>query len=84
MEDLGGRPHWAKNFKTSRSKIESLYGENLNSFRAVRSKVDPQGMFVGPWHRETIMEEGEGLELEEVEIRREKNNRGGVTTFGLI
>jgi D-arabinono-1,4-lactone oxidase len=30
------------------------------------------------------MEEGEGLELEEVEIRREKNNRGGVTTFGLI
>jgi D-arabinono-1,4-lactone oxidase len=30
------------------------------------------------------MEEGEGLELEEVEIRREKNKSGGVITFGII
>jgi D-arabinono-1,4-lactone oxidase len=30
------------------------------------------------------MEDGEGLEFEEVEIRREKNRTGGVTTFGII
>ncbi|EKJ68118.1 hypothetical protein FPSE_11718 [Fusarium pseudograminearum CS3096] len=84
MKDLGGRPHWAKNFETSRAEIEAFYGKNLESFRAVRSDADPQGMFVGPWHRERIMEEGEGLELEEVEIRREKNKSGGLTTFGVI
>jgi D-arabinono-1,4-lactone oxidase len=84
MKDLGGRPHWAKNFRTSRPEIEAFYGKNLESFRAVRNDADPQGMFVGPWHRERIMEEGEGLELEEVEIRREKNKSGGVITFGII
>lgn len=84
MKDLGGKPHWAKNFQSHRPEIEAFYGKELDSFRAVRDSVDPQGMFVGPWHRDRIMAEGAGLELEEVEMRREQSRKRGVTTFGTI
>lgn len=84
MKDLGGRPHWAKNFDTYRPEIEAFYGKNLESFRAVRDGADPKGMFVGPWHRDRIMAEGPKLELEEVETSRTKSRTKGVTMFGSI
>ena len=72
MRDLGGRPHWAKNFDTRRPEVEALYGKDMEDFRRVRDGVDPDGMFVGPWHRERMMAAGPKLELEEGELSRTK------------
>ena len=84
MRDLGGRPHWAKNFETYRPEIEAMFGKDLEQFRGVRDDVDPQGMFVGPWHRERIMPEGPRLELEEVETKRLPGRVGGLTVHGVV
>lgn len=84
MKDLGGRPHWAKNFETYRSDIEAMYGKDLEAFRRVRDAADPEGMFVGPWHRDRVIAEGSKLELEEVETSRQKAPGGGLRTFGRI
>ena len=79
MKDMGGRPHWAKNFDTLRPDIETMYGQDLDAFRRVRDQVDPEGMFVGPWHRDRILT-GAKLALEEVETSRESLASGGVMT----
>jgi D-arabinono-1,4-lactone oxidase len=84
MKDLGGRPHWAKNFVTYRPEIEAIFGKDLETFRGVRDEVDPQGMFVGPWHRERIMPEGPKLELEEIETKRQAGTMGGFTVSGVV
>ncbi|OAQ57539.1 sugar 1,4-lactone oxidase [Pochonia chlamydosporia 170] len=86
MKDMGGRPHWAKNFETYRPDIEGMYGENLEAFRKIRDQVDPEGMFVGPWHRDRIMADlpGSKLELEEVEVSRKKAVNGGLIVSGLV
>lgn len=86
MRDMGGRPHWAKNFETYRPDIEGMYGEKLETFRRIRDQVDPEGMFVGPWHRDRIMADlpGSKLELEEVEISRKKTAGGGLMMSGLV
>lgn len=84
MRDLGGRPHWAKNFDTSRQELEALFDKDIASFRKVRDDADPEGMFVGPWHRQRIMAEGPKLELEEVETSRRPGTVGGWTVFGSI
>jgi D-arabinono-1,4-lactone oxidase len=82
MKELGGRPHWAKNFGVDRPDIEAMYGKDLDEFRRVRDAVDPDGMFVGPWHREKIMAAGPPLPLEEVETSRTPAADGGVVTAG--
>lgn len=64
MKDLGARPHWAKNFLADKADIEGMYGEDLQRWRKVREEVDPEGMFVGPWHREKVVD-GPLLPLEE-------------------
>lgn len=86
MKDLGGRPHWAKNFETYRPNIEAMYGKNLVTFRKLRDEVDPEGMFVGPWHRDRIMADlpGSKLELEEVEVSRKQTAGGGLMMLGLV
>lgn len=89
MKDLGGKPHWAKNFDASRVEIEEFYqpddnkGEGLQKWRSVRNEVDPRGMFVGPWHRRTVLA-GAPLELEEVELARTRTHRGGLLVTGVI
>lgn len=86
MKDMGGRPHWAKNFETYRPDIEAMYGKNLTTFRNLRDEVDPEGMFVGPWHRDRIMADlaGSKLELEEVEVSRKQTAGGGLMMLGLV
>lgn len=86
MKDLGGRPHWAKNFETRRPDIESMYGESLQEYRRIRHHLDPEGMFVGPWHRDRVLAASKGtkLELEEVEVSRNKAASGGLMTLGLV
>ncbi|KAI9825540.1 MAG: hypothetical protein M1819_000532 [Sarea resinae] len=74
MKSLGGRPHWAKNFATvSKRDIHAMYPDTLPAFLAVRDAVDPDGMFVGAWHRRTILPDLDALPplpLEEREKRR--------------
>ncbi|KOS20875.1 putative D-arabinono-1 [Escovopsis weberi] len=83
MRDMGGRPHWAKNFESRRPDIEDLYGQDLQDFRRVRDDADPLGMFIGPWHRERILADGSVYELEEREAFREQTARG-VTVHGAM
>jgi D-arabinono-1,4-lactone oxidase len=84
MKDLGGRPHWAKNFECTGRDIESMYGEKLEEWRRVRSENDPEGMFVGEWHRRFIMGGGPRLALEEVEVGRRKLWKGGMKVTGVV
>lgn len=68
MRDLGGKPHWAKNFAQVNFKdVEDMYGEDLEAWRAVRDKMDPRGLFVGSWHRRYVLGGESPLPLEERE-----------------
>lgn len=93
MRDLGGRPHWAKAFTVTPKEFAAWYGDDWASFRSVRDEVDPDGMFVGPWHRRYLLGEGESddgegkgemqrLPLEEVGFVREPARGGGFCVFG--
>ncbi|EKD12310.1 uncharacterized protein L3040_000221 [Drepanopeziza brunnea f. sp. 'multigermtubi'] len=84
MRELGGKPHWAKNFECTSHDIEEMYGERLQEWRKIRANADPEGMFVGEWHRRFIMGDGPRLALEECEVRREKLAKGGVMVTGKI
>ncbi|PHH64012.1 hypothetical protein CDD81_5117 [Ophiocordyceps australis] len=84
MRDLGGRPHWAKNFEAARHDIEAMYGARLDDFRRIRHQVDPDGMFVGPWHRAVIMPDAPKLPLEEAETARRPALWGGLTIQGKV
>ncbi|UKZ82363.1 D-arabinono-1,4-lactone oxidase [Trichoderma virens FT-333] len=65
MKDMGGRPHWAKNFETYGPEIEAMYGGDIDKFRGVRDDADPYGLFLGPWHRDRILHKGSSYDLEE-------------------
>ncbi|KAE8448760.1 hypothetical protein EG329_008976 [Mollisiaceae sp. DMI_Dod_QoI] len=84
MGDLGGRPHWAKNFDATGKEIESMYGDQLAEWRKIRSDADPDGMFVGEWHRRYVMGDGPKLALEETEIARRNLWSGGVKVVGAV
>ena len=71
MKDLGGKPHWAKNFEASGEEIKKMYGENMKDFKKVRNEADPEGMFLGSWHREYLFSDEPRFPLEEAEIGRE-------------
>jgi len=46
MIDLGGRPHWGKeNAVSSAATMRAQYGENYDTFRAMRDRLDPTGVF---------------------------------------
>lgn len=85
MKDLGGRPHWAKNFEATGDELKEMYGENLDEYKRIRNDADPEGMFVGSWHRRYLFVNDPKFALEEVEIGREKvRSGGGVEVFGRI
>jgi len=87
MKELGGRPHWAKNFQeVSKDDISKMYGDNLTKFLKVRHEVDPDGMFVGPWHRRNLLGEGDvPLLLEEQALGTSPNkSEGGLKFTGEI
>ncbi|KAB5547164.1 sugar 1,4-lactone oxidase [Coniochaeta sp. 2T2.1] len=77
MRDLGGRPHWAKNFTASAEDVEAWYGEDLERWREVRDGADPEGIFVGPWHRRLLLGGGgKKFESEEDVVAVKKAGRG--------
>ena len=54
--ELGGRPHWAKQWQVLDTpdiriyeQLQHLYGDNLTQFKAVRDELDPTETFLYPW-----------------------------------
>ncbi|RMD43609.1 hypothetical protein DV735_g1550, partial [Chaetothyriales sp. CBS 134920] len=70
MRDLGGRPHWAKNFAhVARPEFEAMYGSDLAEFVRIRDEADPQGLFVGEWHRRNLpISDAVGFEAEAAKL----------------
>ena len=62
MKEMGGRPHWAKNFSTvTRQELRDMYPE-MDDWIGIRNRIDPNGMFVGDWHRRHLLpDKGGGL-----------------------
>lgn len=80
MKDLGGRPHWAKNFQSvTTADLHEMY-PNLEDFLQVRQKLDPEGLFVGDWHRRLLLVD-QTLPIEECKIRTEGEG-GDVLWYG--
>jgi D-arabinono-1,4-lactone oxidase len=90
MRDLGGKPHWAKTFTVTPNEFATWYADDWRQFCKVRDEADPEGMFVGPWHRRYLLGEAEAtgekevqrLALEEVGFVHEKAKGGGLCVFG--
>jgi len=82
MRELGGRPHWAKNFTsdTSVKEISAMYGKDMEDWTKVRNEIDPNGMFVGEWHRRNLPLGAPGdadrYPMEESEKGRRKTGHG--------
>lgn len=74
MKDLGGKPHWAKNFITpARGEIWGMY-PNMRNWVRLRQQVDPSGVFVTEWLKRNVVggieaekAVGEGIEKFEIE-----------------
>lgn len=85
MKEMGGRPHWAKNFtNVTRNDMHTMYPE-LQNWMRVRNEVDPEGMFLGDWHRRYLLpgnEEMSTLPLEETKISTRPSKSGGVDWVG--
>jgi D-arabinono-1,4-lactone oxidase len=79
MKELGGKPHWAKNHLTvTRDDLQSMYQDDLSQWSRIRNEADPEGMFVGDWHRRYVLPEDIGrLPLEEVTVNTTPDPQGG-------
>ncbi|KAK2747812.1 D-arabinono-1,4-lactone oxidase [Myotisia sp. PD_48] len=57
MRDLGGKPHWAKNFSETVGcqELHGMYGTDMDEWIRVRNEADPNGMFLGAWHRRNLL-----------------------------
>lgn len=85
MRDMGGRPHYAKNFMyTSSDQVQELLGNGLQQWSKVRDEADPDGMFLGAWHRRTLGLGSGRYALEEREIARTKASNGGQLWVGEV
>ncbi|KAF2469840.1 L-gulonolactone/D-arabinono-1,4-lactone oxidase [Lindgomyces ingoldianus] len=86
MKEMNGRPHWAKNFHSvDHTYLSSVYGADLDGYLRVRNEVDPEGMFIGSWHRRTILPsrtEMSVFALEEKEVVRRVRKTGGSDWVG--
>lgn len=86
MREMGAKPHYAKNFMfTTSEQLQGLLGDDLKKWSKVRNEADPEGMFLGEWHRRSL---GLGLTnefpLEEREISRTKASNGGQMWIGEV
>ena len=87
MKELGGRPHWAKNFKTvTKDEFHRMYPE-IGDWIRVRNEVDPDGMFIGDWHRRNILRDEQGqsaFPLEELKHSTTSAGAGGQNWRGFV
>jgi D-arabinono-1,4-lactone oxidase len=84
MKELGGKPHWAKNFSTvTHDDLQNMFGDNLTSYLRVRNEVDPDGVFVGAWHRRYLLPPNTPrYACEEKQLAMTKASDGGKNWFG--
>ena len=84
MRDLGAKPHYAKNFMyTTSEQMQSLLGDDLKKWTKVRNEADPEGMFLGEWHRRSLgLGQTSEFALEEREVGRTKAANGGQLWVG--
>ncbi|KAF7593260.1 D-arabinono-1,4-lactone oxidase [Aspergillus hancockii] len=81
MREMGAKPHWAKNFKVTGHELQALYGKDMDEWSKVRQEVDPDGMFLGEWHRRNLALTGGDTEMISTEstylplLEREKTRR---------
>ncbi|WPG98781.1 putative d-arabinono-1,4-lactone oxidase [Acrodontium crateriforme] len=86
MRDLGGKPHYAKNFMyTSSEQMQSMFGENLTKWAKIRDEADPKGMFLGEWHQRTLgLGKDAKFALSEHEVSRNNARNGGKIWVGEV
>ncbi|GAB7359919.1 hypothetical protein MBLNU230_g7446t1 [Neophaeotheca triangularis] len=85
MRDMGGKPHWAKNWSyTSKEQIGEMYGENMTKWAQVRGEADPEGMFLGEWHKRSLPLPSAHYPLMEREVMRRKAANGGQFWVGRL
>nr|POE86523.1 putative d-arabinono-1,4-lactone oxidase [Quercus suber] len=90
MRELGGRPHYAKNFQdTSSSYIRQSLEPAFSQWLRVREEADPEGMFLGEWHARTLglgPEDGayKPYALMERELSRHQTRVGGQFWVGQV
>ena len=87
MKEMGGRPHWAKNFSTvNNDEMHAMYPE-MTTWLRIRNEIDPEGMFIGDWHRRHLLpetEEAPTMPLEERILHSKPARSGGVDWTGFI
>ena len=85
MIQMGGRPHWAKNFHSITDEdIYNMYPE-LPEWLRIREDVDPEGMFLGHWHRKLLFSEDHAKHrLEEEEVKTTPCYGGGLMWHGRV
>ncbi|KAK5742193.1 D-arabinono-1,4-lactone oxidase [Elasticomyces elasticus] len=80
MREMGAKPHYAKNWQfTDSSYIEQAFGDNLKTWTKIRNEADPEGMFLGEWHRQALglgLGKEETFALEEKEVKVEASKPG--------
>ena len=86
MRDMDAKPHYAKNFTyTSSDYIQSAFGDDLQKWTQVRNEADPEGMFLGDWHRRNLgLGQTSPFSLEEREVSRTKASNGGQIWVGKL
>ncbi|KAI4155138.1 MAG: hypothetical protein LQ341_000235 [Variospora aurantia] len=87
MKEMGGRPHWAKNFSSvTKDEFHDMYPD-MKDWLRVRHQSDPDGMFIGDWHRRHLLLETDPevmLPFEERASRTEPARAGGLNWFGQL
>ncbi|RPA85402.1 L-gulonolactone/D-arabinono-1,4-lactone oxidase [Ascobolus immersus RN42] len=65
MKEMGGRPHWAKNFiSVTKEDVWGMY-PRLGDWVALRNSVDPEGIFVSDWLKELILPDEQPIDEKE-------------------
>ena len=87
MKEMGGRPHWAKNiYSVTQKDIHNMYPD-ISDWLLVRNDVDPEGMFVGDWHRRYLLSEDSTMPVlpnEERNMKVQFSKEGGVNWTGQV
>ena len=88
MRELGGKPHWAKNFShaTNEKYVAEVYGKDMRQYMDIRDESDPEGMFLGEWHARNLplRKSKAGLGMREEEISRTQKGWGWGFGDGLL
>ncbi|KAK3046171.1 D-arabinono-1,4-lactone oxidase [Extremus antarcticus] len=86
MRELGGKPHYAKNFSfTSSSYLIDAFGKDLMTWTKIRNEADPEGMFLGEWHHRNLgLGQASEFSNQEREVSRAPASNGGQVWAGEV